>query len=99
MCGVFHPLDTIYPPSYASVSYHRVLISTDPTEFPAPQKARLLELIPDYEQFISKENPDDRPRCKDLTKWQKKKAKELMEESLFIDLVKAEVLVVLTKNT
>jgi len=62
-------------------------MSANSTEFPAAQKARLLELLPEYETYISEKNPDHHPRCKALLDWRKDKAKALMEEPLFQDLV------------
>jgi len=59
----------------------------DSTKFPALQKARLQELIPEYEKFIMEKNPDHVPHLKQLSDWWKTKAKAVMQEQLFQDLV------------
>lgn len=65
-------------------------MSADLTEFSAAQKVCLLKLLPEYEKYISEKNPDHHPHCKELSGWQKEKAKEIMKEPLFQKLVQEE---------
>lgn len=58
------------------------------TEFPDAQKARLKELLPEYEAFILENNPDHIRRSPALMKWRKDKTKSLLDEPLFQDLLK-----------
>ena len=58
------------------------------TEFPDPQKARLKELLPDYEAFILEKNPDHKHRAPALIKWRKETTKSLLDEPIFQDLLK-----------
>ena len=58
------------------------------TEFPDAQKARLKELLLEYEAFILEKNPDHRHCSPALMKWRKDKTKSLLDELLFQDLLK-----------
>jgi len=57
------------------------------TEFPDTQKAFLKSFIPEYEQYIAENNPDHKPRSKELKEWRSKKANLLMQDSLIQVLV------------
>ncbi|KDR64990.1 hypothetical protein GALMADRAFT_771859 [Galerina marginata CBS 339.88] len=63
--------------------------SKESTEFPDVQRARLEEFYPDYEAFILEKNPEHKKKSLPLMRWRKAKAKSLMAEEMFQDLLKS----------
>jgi hypothetical protein len=99
--GWGHTLHSFLPTSPTSPRPHLITslsiamsLSTIPasteqsTEFPDAQKARLKELLPEYESFILDNDLDHKRRAPALIKWRKDKTKSLLDEPIFQDLLK-----------